>query len=144
LTLRLARFPNLFRLQYASFGPYELRTPASNVSAADNQWVKFLWYDLLNRAPRESRSPSRRNEWVNRDMESFDPAVAVKVPITANAKTLIRLEIPDDLESRVRLAFAGETDAEKAKAAWSDGSPFHRSVKITVVGSEPLATGGRE
>ena len=120
----LRQSSNRFRLLYGSFGPYALRTSVSDVSASDNQWVRHLWYDLLNRALRESQSPSRREEWVNRGMESFDAAVAVKVPITANAMTLISLEIPDDLESRVRTSFEGQTDAAKPKRPGATARPF--------------------
>jgi len=124
-----------FKRRFAHFGPYRLRDSAAS---SEDLWIRHLWFDLLNREPRVSRSQSLQQEWVKWGMETFDPTVAAKVQITAGSKITIRLEIPDDLESRVRNAFAGEAEVEKAKAAWSEGSPFHRHVKITVTGSEPL------
>ena len=130
---------SVFRDRYGSFGPYSLRESSRPAIASDEyEWTRHLWYELLNRLREGNRAPSRIGEAAYREIEAFDPAVAVKVPITAECKTRIRLELPDNLESRVRNSFVGETDLEKAKEAWSDGSPYHRHVQITVVGSEPF------
>ena len=56
------------------------------------------------------------------------------------AKTLIRIEIPDDLEAKVRTNRSSrQRPALEAGVGTYVGTPLHRQVKITVVGSEPLA-----
>ena len=57
-------------------------------------------------------------------------------------KTLIRIEIPDDLEAKVRAMFDA-TPALEAGVRTYVGTPLHRQAKIAVVGSEPLAAAAK-
>jgi hypothetical protein len=122
----------------STFGPSNLREMSvPGVVSDEEKWLKHIWYDLSNLVPAEDRSPDRRQSAIGRQLESFDSDDVTLVPIELHALTTIRIEIPDDLESRIQL-INDASQPEAAKAAWDAGYPFLRPAKITVVGTAPL------
>lgn len=120
------------------FGPYGLRGAVdADIITDDENWLKHLRYDLGKQLPRESRPPMVRWAAAGQQLETFNSADVTPVPIVTGSVTTIRIEIPDDLESRIRLV-SDASQPEAAKAAWEAGYPFLRPAKITVVGTAPL------
>ncbi|MCI0361376.1 MAG: permease prefix domain 1-containing protein [Planctomycetaceae bacterium] len=109
-----------FHALHSNAGPYALRAWSLDAPPADYFWI------------RHHIEGQRRQEEVRNQFEHFGDAT--KVPITAGAKTLIRIEVPDDLEAQVRATLESTTPAPEAPVS----APFNLRAKITVVGSEPL------
>src|SRR5205085_3442112 len=67
-----------------------------------------------------------------------------KIPIRDGQRTRLRVEIPPDLESRLRTFLDSVTDPGQFNKAVLENNPFIRETKIEVVGTEPLrqAAGG--
>jgi len=125
---------------FNQFGPYALR-PTEGWKSEDYAWAKRYLDHVMNvQRPKMDDShflTVERQFNIKHEFSRVQGDGAVSTPISAGAMTRIRIEIPDDLESRYNDAFDA-SDPEKAKAAWKDGSPLTRRPSIIVLGSEPL------
>jgi len=96
----------------------------------------YSWLEHLSGGPKPERPmrPSLLPVHINADT----PGVTA-VPITRGEATRLRIEIPTDLEEKIRALVDGALDAEQFQAVYTPlAPPFFTEAKITVAGSRPL------
>ena len=62
----------------------------------------------------------------------------VTIPVRRGMLTRVRVEVPEDLETKVEQLINSTTDPDEFKAAVEKSNPFLREVKLTIIGTEPL------
>jgi hypothetical protein len=68
----------------------------------------------------------------------LDPQLTAKAVIEEGRVTKLRVEIPDDMETRIQNLIQTHTDPENYLAAVRKEYPFIRPAKIAVLGTEPV------
>jgi len=96
----------------------------------------YSWLDHLRGGPKPERP--RGPDLLPVQINENTPGVTA-VPVTRDQATKVRVEIPEDLEEKIRTLVDSTTDADKLQGSFSPLSPpFFTAAKITVAGSRPL------
>ena len=97
------------------------------------------WLEHLRGGPNPEKPPLPQVlplQWISKDAPGW-----AAVPITRGQATKVRVDIPDNLEAKIRELVDSTSDPDKFEASLAPQSPpFFTEAKISVVGSEPLTS----
>jgi hypothetical protein len=155
--------PQLLKWQNAAGQVLSIRNPHSLAgdfltTEDDNFWwltkgLGKLWLTHLTSGGKDPNGPPEPHA-ISQGYLAPGELFVVSVPVSSQQITRLRIEIPDDLESRIKALVESTLDSEefskqtipgieplpaKVQEAILQGDhPFLRRVKMTVVGTEPL------
>lgn len=127
--------------------PYSLRRGRMSQSEDMFRWFNrpmgAIWFRHLSaihgdKDPNDLSNQSSKFPSVNESLGYLDGPTAITAPIVAGETTRLRIEIPEDLESRIREVVEEYDQPLNFLAAVTQFQPFVREATITVLGHEPL------